>query len=292
MAIKKLLFFSFFILLFTLMLTSWSSQAVFAVTGGPPGVNVTVSPLPSTLTPTLTIPVSTPVKGRSIPVPGIGNEAVPYLNCGVAGSSDANRCCYSKKKHIPGLNLLRGIPFVGKWIGRATSITDSINEIQSPCVYGTPSMPGDPSSSQCKCEITTLSPKPLKAATELCKQYIKPRFSSSSYEHDKLKKELDSCLDCANKGGYLSAIGCIPLQTNSLLASFLLKIGISFAGILALLCIIYGAITLQISQGNPEKVKKAREMMTACILGLLVIIFSIFILRVVGVNILKIPFMY
>ena len=289
MAIKKTLIFFLVVLLFVWISAFRPSQLVFAVGAKLPGTSVTPSSPPSTVSP---VPTSTLTKGTVVPIPGISNEAVPYLNCGVAGSPDANRCCYNKKKSLPGLGLLGKIPFIGKWVGFAVGIVDSVNKIQAPCVYGVPSMPGDPSSPQCKCEITNSSSKPIKAITNLCEQYIKPQFSHSSYEHNKLEKELNSCLNCANKGGYLSAIGCIPLQTNSLLAVFLLKIGIGLAGILALLCIIYGAITLQISQGNPEKVKKAKEMVMACVMGLLMVIFSVFILRVVGVNILKIPFIY
>jgi hypothetical protein len=44
-----------------------------------------------------------------------------------------------------------------------------------------------------------------------------------------------------------------------------------------------------ISQGNPEQVKGAREQLTAAIIGLLFIIFSLVILQIIGVNILKIP---
>jgi len=46
---------------------------------------------------------------------------------------------------------------------------------------------------------------------------------------------------------------------------------------------------MQSSQGNPEKLKKAQEMITSCIMGLMLIIFSVFILKLIGVNILKIP---
>ena len=46
---------------------------------------------------------------------------------------------------------------------------------------------------------------------------------------------------------------------------------------------------MQTSQGNPEKLKKAQEMLTSCIMGLMLIIFSVLILRLIGVDILKIP---
>jgi putative Mn2+ efflux pump MntP len=61
------------------------------------------------------------------------------------------------------------------------------------------------------------------------------------------------------------------------------------AGIIAIGCITFAAIQFQLSQGDTEKIKKARELMTSCIMGLILIIFSVFILRVIGVDILQLP---
>jgi hypothetical protein len=69
----------------------------------------------------------------------------------------------------------------------------------------------------------------------------------------------------------------------------LLGWGVGLAGLIALACIIYSTFVLQTSGGNPERIKKAREYLTSCIVGLLLIIFSVFILNVIGVNILQIP---
>jgi hypothetical protein len=44
-----------------------------------------------------------------------------------------------------------------------------------------------------------------------------------------------------------------------------------------------------ISQGNPEKIQAAREQLTAAIVGLLFIIFSLVIIQVLGYDILHIP---
>jgi hypothetical protein len=64
--------------------------------------------------------------------------------------------------------------------------------------------------------------------------------------------------------------------------------GVGLAGIAAFLCIIYAAFILQTSRGNPERIKKAREYLTNCIIGLLIIIFAVFVLRLIGVDILQI----
>lgn len=43
------------------------------------------------------------------------------------------------------------------------------------------------------------------------------------------------------------------------------------------------------SQGDHEKVKEAREILTSAIIGLLFLIFSLVILEVIGVDLLHIP---
>jgi hypothetical protein len=43
------------------------------------------------------------------------------------------------------------------------------------------------------------------------------------------------------------------------------------------------------SQGNPDQIKDAREQLTAAIIGLLFVVFSLVILQIIGVNILNLP---
>lgn len=68
---------------------------------------------------------------------------------------------------------------------------------------------------------------------------------------------------------------------------FGLLLGIS--GGVALLLILYSSYRLMMSRGDPEKLQGARETLTSAIVGLLFIIFSLIILEIVGVDILKIP---
>jgi hypothetical protein len=85
-----------------------------------------------------------------------------------------------------------------------------------------------------------------------------------------------------------TALGALPTTLSSLLTT-VFSIALSIAGVLALVLIIISGYRLMISQGNPEQVKGAREQLTAAILGLLFIIFSLVILQVISTNILKIP---
>jgi len=142
----------------------------------------------------------------------------------------------------------------------------------------------------------------------LCDKYLSQNAPSSFWENLKCKffeckkedviascKDKDTeycrCTDCVvNKNGYWSAIGCVRFDSFSgFITDNLFPIAIGFAGMFALLCIIYSAFMMQTSQGSPEKIKKAQENLTSCILGLMIIIFSVFILRFIGVNILRIP---
>jgi hypothetical protein len=69
----------------------------------------------------------------------------------------------------------------------------------------------------------------------------------------------------------------------------LVGIVLSIAGGIAILLIIISGYRLMVSQGNPENIKNAREQLTAAIVGLLFVIFSLVILQVIGVNILGLP---
>lgn len=71
--------------------------------------------------------------------------------------------------------------------------------------------------------------------------------------------------------------------------SVIFGIVLSLSGGIATLLIIISGYRLMASQGNPEKMQAARDQLTAAIVGLLFIIFSIVILQTLGVDILHIP---
>lgn len=68
-----------------------------------------------------------------------------------------------------------------------------------------------------------------------------------------------------------------------------INISITVGGIIAFILIIAGAFQIILSAGNPDRVKAGKEMITSAIAGLLLIIFAVFILRLIGYDILKIP---
>lgn len=98
-----------------------------------------------------------------------------------------------------------------------------------------------------------------------------------------------TCEGCMNDDKHVwTAIGCVEATSTGLLNKFL-PFAIGIAGGIAFLLILFGALQMMMSAGNPEKLNAGKELVTAAITGLLLIIFSIFILQLVGVTILKIP---
>lgn len=90
---------------------------------------------------------------------------------------------------------------------------------------------------------------------------------------------------CTKVKTAVGSIGTDPAEFIKSIFSLLLGV----AGGIAVVLIIISGYKLMASQGNPEKVQGAREMLTSAIVGLLFIIFSFVILQIIGVDILRIP---
>lgn len=105
------------------------------------------------------------------------------------------------------------------------------------------------------------------------------------------KNALPGCASSNASGGCTTvdtAIGPIT-TTPSGIAGSIMTILLSLSGGVAILLVIAAGYQMITSQGNPEKVKEARERLTSAIVGLLFIIFSVAILQIVGIDILHIP---
>jgi len=106
--------------------------------------------------------------------------------------------------------------------------------------------------------------------------------------------ERGDCVDCLSstaEPGVWTSLGCIKTDLSTFITETVFGTALSIATLVALGCIIYASFLMQTSQGNPEQIQKAQEMITSCITGLIMIIFSVFILRVIGVDILRIPWL-
>ena len=86
-----------------------------------------------------------------------------------------------------------------------------------------------------------------------------------------------------------TAIGCIPVFNSEDFLGFLLRWATGIGSGIAFLLIVYGGCMIMTSSGNPERLKAGQELLTSAISGLILLIFSIFILKVIGIDILGIP---
>ncbi|NCN03710.1 MAG: hypothetical protein GW942_01385 [Candidatus Pacebacteria bacterium] len=99
---------------------------------------------------------------------------------------------------------------------------------------------------------------------------------------------LKSCIDCYDKKGIWTAVGCIDKDPKSMISKFIL-IGTGIVGGVFLLRVLAAAFILTTSQGDVKKTSEAKEMITEAILGVMVIIFSVTLIQFFGSDILKIP---
>ncbi len=96
----------------------------------------------------------------------------------------------------------------------------------------------------------------------------------------------------ANDGtiGINTAIGCISTDMEKggfvgSLVTFLIGLG----GGIALLLILVGIFLVTTSNGIPEKLKAGNEIITSAIMGLVFMIMSVILLKLIGIDLLQIP---
>ncbi|KKQ97994.1 MAG: hypothetical protein UT24_C0005G0012 [Candidatus Woesebacteria bacterium GW2011_GWB1_39_12] len=93
----------------------------------------------------------------------------------------------------------------------------------------------------------------------------------------------------SNLGGICTAVGCIPVEDTQGFTSFLLRWGMGLAGGIAFVLMIYAGFLIITSAGNPQRVQAGKELLTAAIMGLVLLLFGAYLLRFIGVQILQIP---
>jgi hypothetical protein len=94
---------------------------------------------------------------------------------------------------------------------------------------------------------------------------------------------------CTSNGlnGIDTAIGCIPVETNIALVEFLLRWAVGIGGGVAFILLVVSGFMIMTASGNPEKLQAGKELMTSAIMGLIMLIFSVFLLKIIGVDILQ-----
>lgn len=93
---------------------------------------------------------------------------------------------------------------------------------------------------------------------------------------------------CAKSDTIQTELGFICTNPEGLIKD-ILTIALGIAGGVALLLMILGTGMYVLSTGNPEKVEEAKHILTAAVSGVLLIFFSVFLLKFIGVDLLGIP---
>jgi hypothetical protein len=96
---------------------------------------------------------------------------------------------------------------------------------------------------------------------------------------------------CEQRAGGIScrtALGTFTADTQNFTQS-VLRLLLGLSGGILLILIIFNGYKLMASQGDPERIKDAREGIIAAIAGILLIIFSLSILQFITVDIIGIP---
>jgi len=166
------------------------------------------------------------------------------------------------------------VPFINEKYSEINFTRSQIKE--QPCMVGSPSTPGDTNNNSCIC-ISEPTKAPLSAMEPICN-----RINSQTGEQS-------NCKACAQGGGLWTSLGCFSGNLSEFISQKILGTGVGIAGGISLLCIMFAAFQMQTSSGNAEKIKKAQELLTNCITGLMIIVFSILILKIIGVDVLRLP---
>ncbi|MBL7150734.1 hypothetical protein ISS86_02280 [Candidatus Microgenomates bacterium] len=85
-----------------------------------------------------------------------------------------------------------------------------------------------------------------------------------------------------------TALGCLPNTPEDFVA-WLLSAAIKIGGGIAFLLMLGGGFTFMTSSGNPEKLNQGKEILTSAIIGLLFIVFAVFLLKIIGIDIFELP---
>lgn len=97
----------------------------------------------------------------------------------------------------------------------------------------------------------------------------------------------DESLHCQNNE-INTAIGCISISDIDRFVSQSLVWSLGIAGGIFLVLSIYAGLLIMTSQGDPRKYKLGNEILLSAVAGLIMLVFSVFLLRFLGVDILKI----
>jgi len=87
--------------------------------------------------------------------------------------------------------------------------------------------------------------------------------------------------------GINTAIGCLQvLGGQDQFLGAILKWAVGVGGGIAILLIVYAGFMIMSAAGSPDRLKAGQELLTSALSGLILLVFSIFILKFIGIDIL------
>ena len=104
---------------------------------------------------------------------------------------------------------------------------------------------------------------------------------------DTINKSSEVCNDSSIDANLRKAAGCETDDSDApKRVADIINIFIAVMGVIAVIMIIYGGVTMVLSLGNAEKVRKAKNIMIYSAIGLLVVLISFAIVNFVLDNVL------
>ncbi len=133
--------------------------------------------------------------------------------------------------------------------------------------------------------------EPCKSKGEVCKRVSFGHYEcSKEYSIRKLCNNMsEACVTCMEESGTWTALGCIDTGNTNNFIKWVLNTIIPIASGIAFLVMVSGVFQIMTSSGDPKKLQAGKEVLTSAIVGLLMVILSLFLLRLIGVDILHIP---
>ncbi|NOY15153.1 MAG: hypothetical protein GXP43_02955 [bacterium] len=132
------------------------------------------------------------------------------------------------------------------------------------------------------------------ALNQYDQQQVKKTANTPCKFIDPSSPEYNDCVACMGdinspSGKVWTVFGCMNTTGTGGLFSTIFRILSFLLGGVAMLLLVYASFLYITSQGDAEKIKQAKSLLTAIIAGILFIIFSIMIMKFVGLTLLDLP---
>jgi hypothetical protein len=135
----------------------------------------------------------------------------------------------------------------------------------------------------------TATPTPLVVQPLPTLAGVTPPVKNCEYVAPTDSPEYMNCYTCiVDKNSSWTVFGCVPANAQDFV-TIILKLALGAGGGIAFLAMLFGGYVLLTSAGSFERIIEGKRILTYSAIGLLVIVFSVFILRLIGIEILGLP---